>query len=539
MSLLDSVNQIRTWILAWNAEIRRHRVSLLLGWFLSITFALYIVAVLTARSCSWNRPPIVLWPIWTGFVLLVIAKGIIYVKQCCYNFGLSHDPIIGWRKLGVVVFMIYAVWLIMARSCGDNPDTWDQMRQVREFCFCDWHPVLHTFSMWLITRLCERLSAIALVQIAIISILIAWAYKSLLRIIECRIALIVTLIVAFNPVNFTMLRLPLKDVAFALAALGLTISLVNAVISRGEWFKSVQNLLLFVVFLFLSTFYRHNGIFLTVPLCFMMALWRVSGAIRLRIYVALLVFAMLSAGYIGIKHSAFLVNRHIIDIQSDSGQRYAESIGLLMCGISEAYVKSYDRTPENAKLLMAHYGERNELIEVYGGNYNSIKFQCHRLSGIPATKVITQYTTPKSLLKTFISTANSAPGQVAGAIRRTTALVWDPMFSAAPYVPSSSLIGREISWPANVFMSTPVGCPFGAIGFWMLLLVGVATMGYIFRGWSAWLLSLPMLCYGFGTMCLLCGHDWRFFYAIVLCAPISVAGLLRDARCCSATQSHD
>lgn len=537
MSLLDSANRICTWTRVWSSEIRRHDVSLLIGWVLTIIFALYIVAVLTAHSSSWKRPPIILWPIWTSFVMFVIVKAGLSAKHYWRNFNPSHCQIISQRKLGVIVFLIYVAWLVMAKSFGTN-DTWTQMRQVREFCFSDWHPILHTFTMWLITRLCERLVAIVLVQIVVFSVLIAWAYKSLLRIVEYRMSLIIILLVAFNPINFQMLRGPHKDVAFALTTLGLTVSLVNAVMSRGEWFKDMCNLFLFVAFLFLSTFYRHNGIFLTVPLCFLLASWRVPGVIRLRILAALLAFAMLSVGYLGIKHSAFLVNRHIIDIQSDSGQRYAESIGLLMCGISEAYMNSYERTPEDARLLMAHHGERNNLKEAYGGDYNSIKFSMDWTSENSPTKVIVRYSTPKSLLKTFISTAKSAPGAVAAAIRRVTAMVWDPMFSAAPIVGAGSLIGRELSWPANVLMSTPVGCLFGSIGFWMLLLVGIATIGYIFRGWSAWLLSLPMLCYGFGTMCLLCGHDWRFFYAIVLCAPISVAGLLRDARCCSATQSH-
>ncbi len=146
------------------------------------------------------------------------------------------------------------------------------------------------------------------------------------------------------------------------------------------------------------------------------------------------------------------------------------------------------------------------------------------LTGVFSLYLIVVFT-GHAILEMFIRTVRTAPKAVMRPILHVTSLVWDPLRASPPTgVPESSL-KRDFCWPINVLMATPIGCVFGSVGFWMLVLVGVSTVGFVYRGRTAWLLAVPWLCYGFGTMCLLCGDDWRFFYALVLCAPLALAVL--------------
>ena len=516
----------------WNRELKEHGVSPFFGWLLTGAFAFYLFAIFTMHTAlakEWGVLPLSYTiPVWIVLVAWTVVWCCLHAKPFAKNLLDSPFPSIPSWKVGVGVFVFYFAWLLIMQTCFTSPgsDTVYQMQQVQAFRFEDWHPILHTFSLYLVTRIYDSLLAVATAQLIAFSVLVAWLYGSLRRMACGRVVWLVTLFVAFNPVNFTMLRSGLKDVAFALAALGVSIAVLNIVASRGDWLKRIGNVVLLSLLLFLATFYRHNGIFFTMPLCLCLACWRMSRGSRLRLFAAFVVFAALGLAYRGVKQSAWLVSRGVIDVQCDKGQRFVESIGLPMSGMLGVYAYNQDRMPQDAQDFISRFGGRGKILAEYRGDYNSVKFKAMKNTGKAADKIVAENCTPKSFLGMFIRTARAAPGGVMHPILRVTSLVWDPLRADPPDVciPASPL-KRDLYWPIFVVMATPVSCVFGSVGFWMLILVGVATVGFVYRGRTAWLLSVPWLCYGFGTMCLLCGDDWRFFYALVLCAPLAFAVL--------------
>ena len=514
----------------WNRELKEHGVSPFFGWLLTGAFSLYLIVVFTAHAILWKEgggilPPTFTMPVWIVLVALVVAAICIYGKPFVERLMDGGESTVPAWKVGVGVFLLFFAWLVVLQAWPASSDTIEQMRQVHDFRFNDWHPILHTFSLCLITRIHDSLFAVTTVQVIAFSALVAWLYRTLRRMTSGRASLLVTLFLALNLVNFAMLRSISKDIAFALASLSVSISVLNIIASRGDWLKRSGNVGLLALLLFLATFYRHNGIFFTASLCLGLAFSRMSRAARLRLFAVFAVFAALGVSYWSVKQSDWLVSRGVIDIQYDKEQRFAESVGLPMSGMLGAYVNVYDRMPDDARNFISHFGGREKIFEAYRGDYNSVKFKAMQNTGKVAEKIVAENSTPKSLLEMFVRTARATPKAVVRTILHVTSLVWDPMRASPPTgVPESSL-KRDFCWPINVLMATPIGCVFGSVGFWMMVLVGVATVGFVYRGRTAWLLSVPWLCYGFGTMCLLCGDDWRFFYALVLCAPLAIAVL--------------
>ena len=525
--ILSSVREI---VRDWNRELKGHGVSPFFGWLLTGVFSLYLIVVFTGHAILEREgggilPPTCTLPVWIVFVALAVAAICLYGKPFVKRLmdgDASATP--AW-KVGVGVFLLYFAWLAIMQPCALTSDPIRQMQQVHDFRFNDWHPILHTFSLYLITRIHDSPFVVATVQMVAFSALIAWLYKALQRMTSGRVVWLVTLFVALNLVNFTMLRVIWKDVAFALATLGVSIAVLNIIASRGDWLKGIGNDGLLAFLLFLATFYRHNGIFFTVPLCLCLICLRMSRAARLRLVTTFVVFASLSLFYRSIKQSNWLVSRGVIDIQYDKGQRFAESVGLPMSGMLGVYVNVSERMPDDARGFISHFGGREKILAAYRGDYNSVKFRTSENTGKHPTKVVVENSTPKTFWWMFFRTVRSAPTAALRPILHVTSLAWDPFRSDPPTRLPTSLLKRDFYWPILIVMSTPVGCIFGSVGFWMLILVGVSTVGFVYRGRTAWLLAVPWLCYGFGTMCLLCGDDWRFFYALVLCAPLAFAVL--------------
>ena len=527
--ILSSVRKIAR---DWTRELKEHGVSPFFGWLLTGAFAFYLIVVFTGHAILEKEgrgilPPTFTMPVWIVLVALVVAAICIYGKPFVERFMDGGESTVPAWKVGVGVFLLFFAWLVVLQPGFTSPDTIHQMQQVHDFRFNDWHPILHTFSLCLITRIHDSPFAVATVQMVAFSALIAWLYRTLQRMTSGRVVWFVTLFVALNLVNFAMLCVIWKDIAFAQATLGVSIAVLNIIASRGDWLKRISHVGLLSFLLFLATFYRHNGIFFTAPLCLGLAFSRMSRAARLRLFAAFAVFATLALSYQSIKQSEWLASRGVIDVQHDKGQRFAESVGLPMSGMLGAYVNAYERMPVDAQNFISHFGGREKILEAYRGDYNSVKF---KMGGIGPTKTIAANSTPKSLLGMFIRTARAAPKAVMRPILHVTSLVWDPLRASPPTCVPESSLKRDFCWPINVLMATPIGCVFGSVGFWMLALVGVATVGFVYRGRTAWLLSVSWLCYGFGTMCLLCGNDWRFFYALVLCAPLALAVLFMKRR---------
>ena len=166
----------------WNRELKEHGVSPFFGWLLTGAFAFYLFAVFTMHAIledanSRILPPTYTLPVWIVLVVLAVAATCVYGKPFVKRLmdgDASATP--AW-KVGVGVFLLYFAWLAIMQPCALTSDPIRQMQQVHDFRFNDWHPILHTFSLYLITRIHDSPFVVATVQMVAFSALIAWLYK--------------------------------------------------------------------------------------------------------------------------------------------------------------------------------------------------------------------------------------------------------------------------------------------------------------------------------------------------------------------------
>jgi hypothetical protein len=138
-------------------------------------------------------------------------------------------------KVFFSVFVIYAALVVFNRF--DTPDTtWQWGQAVGERPLDDWHPLIHTFLVFLPTVVVKSGWFVAVAQSFAFAALVAWTYSALMKYgYNGRAVAIVLIISVFNPFSMAMACVLWKDTAFAYTGLALTVCLVHIVETDGDW----------------------------------------------------------------------------------------------------------------------------------------------------------------------------------------------------------------------------------------------------------------------------------------------------------------
>jgi len=413
------------------------------------------------------------------------------------------------KKETLIVFsaLCFAILLLALAASfpgGESPDTEGQWAQVHSFSFNDWHPVIHTLLIWLVTRVIDHYAFVIFVQIAVFSIGVGYLIATLESWGFSRKILLVTgLIIILNPYTMNIMMYPWKDLALTVFLTYTTILMVNIYFSKGAWFSNGINIILFALTTGLASMVRHNGFFFTAPLYVFVVLLYSRKNMRALLAVALSVLVI------------YLVKVPLYNALkiTKPNNTYSESIGIPMTILGDVMVKNPGRLPQEAKELLNKIASDEEWREKYvPGDYNSIKFN-YDVSPIIET------VPPKTLLKWVLQTCINARYDAFRAFCDVTDIVWR-IGSTQIFRPASS--GKNIisnilhicfDSYSGLFFSLPlVSLIFTNLGLLMLLLFVVGIFSLSKNGIKALLLVVPSAAYNLGTMLLLCGPDTRFFH---------------------------
>jgi hypothetical protein len=188
-------------------------------------------------------------------------------------------------------FYLHAFW--PALLSADSLIQWEQMVTGR---YWDWHPIFHTLTNWLITRIWFSPSAVALVQLLALSILAAWILHRLRQWGMPRwLAATTSLLFALSPATGILAITLWKDIPYSIALLALTLFVMETIQSDGAWLKKKAAVICLGVDLALVALYRHNGLPIAVglPLLLLLAYrrrWR--GAVAAAAVAAILIVAV-------------------------------------------------------------------------------------------------------------------------------------------------------------------------------------------------------------------------------------------------------
>ena len=117
-----------------------------------------------------------------------------------------------------------------------SPDSQDQWNQILNHKFTNAHPVFHTLSNWLLTRLWLSPACVAAAQIAALSSLVGCGISHLRRVgMPRRLAVVTAMVFAVLPANATMVVTLWKDVPYSIALLLLSLLMLKMTLTEGAW----------------------------------------------------------------------------------------------------------------------------------------------------------------------------------------------------------------------------------------------------------------------------------------------------------------
>ena len=329
------------------------------------------------------------------------------------------------------------------------------------------------------------------------------------------------LFIAVSPATQEAMRILWKDTAFALAGLALCIMLMHIWHTNGNWLLQPLNMVFFFLTIVLTSFLRHNGIFLTIPLVMLLPL--LFCGIRQRLQAVFLSFAclMLIIGYIQARKQ--LIQNKIID--TDNGQQYFEAIGVPLTIIAANMLRAPQNIPPDIKLLLLEMGDENAWQLYYRGDgFHDGENTLGTLKDhLRYKEVLEEHCNLVDFLRLFTRVVIHSPITSAKAFVNLTALAWNPLSRTRFLVAN-----RNPGYPLDYLLSgvradlinPPIGWFFIVPGMHIAFLLYAGIQATMRHGWKSLILFLPFLSYAFGTALLLFSNweAWRFYYILCLCS---------------------
>ncbi len=423
----------------------------------------------------------------------------------------------------LICFIILAITLLAYYPGGISPDNANQWLQVQSFTFNDWHPVLHTFLIYLATRIYNNYTFVIFLQIVIfslgvgylISTLRSWGFSKVLLVI-------VEFLIILNPFTRNIMMYAWKDTALTIFVLILLVGSIDIYLSHGEWLRKSSNVIWFGVCVALTTIIRHNALFYTIPLLILVCIlyFKQVKKIIILLFITASVFVLIKGPLYSFLKVEYPHNT------------YGESVGLPMTILSDVMKKNPSALTSETKAFMNEIASDELWQSTYSlGNYNSIK------SHAPTNKVVESVPLSKFGSMVF-NTIKSDPKDSLIAVRSLTSIVWSTKGSPNAHVnvgitPKKSIgykhvdtiytkIGDAFVLVMNTASNLPVlNFVFKSIGAQILALMLVCLFALYKHGFRVLMLVVPALVYDLGTMLLLSGNDYRLFnFNMVITIPI-------------------
>ena len=404
--------------------------------------------------------------------------------------------------------MLLLVAVLKQHGVSASPDTQWQWKQIVECKFDDWHPVMHTFSLYLFACIYKTQIFVAGCWCLIFSVYGGWFYYTMRRYgfsWWSVIPLIAFIII--SPVTISALTVLWKDSAFMVTLLGIAVAMINIWYSRGEWLGKWYNQVILALLLVYAAFVRHNGIFFTLPLIVFLPLIAENKCVRRKLLVFSGIVLLLCGSYMAGRSAMIKYN---VITQDGKAQSFHEAVGLPMSMMAHAYVNAPEKlAPEVVDFLSAQL-PYDKWKEYYKGNFNSVKFS----AGVKILEDIT----PKEFAKLFFLSLKSAPIECMQGFFAVTSVAWDPFWN------------HNWLWVLGIQQGVirRNGWIFAASGLYCLILLILTFYLLPRRGVRTLFMSLPFIAYNYGTALLLSGWDQRFFWGIIIGSVPIITVLLAE-----------
>jgi hypothetical protein len=164
-----------------------------------------------------------------------------------------------WLLYAIPMIAVWGVYLLTFWPGIMSNDSSSQWSQLITGQFNDTHPVFHTLTMWLITRLWLSPAIVAIFQILALSLTVAWGIKILdEQGLPPWAAWMLSALFALSPVNGDWVITLWKDILYSTSLLLFSLMILKLVFSKGEWLSKKTTCVMFGLVGLCVASFRHN-----------------------------------------------------------------------------------------------------------------------------------------------------------------------------------------------------------------------------------------------------------------------------------------
>lgn len=449
----------------------------------------------------------------SGYICSIILKRVKVIDLVTKETESDRRKRMIWLLIFfTVTFSVLFLWYLAYYPGFFSNDAIYQYGQAVNGIYTDWHPILQTlFTFTFPLKVTGRVDSIILFQIIEFSGLVTYMAYTFLQYGQKRFAIFSVMYIVLNPFTGRILMNPWKDVTFAMAATLLMIYGCRIYITKGLWMQKHGRIFMFAVVLVAATIVRHNAMLFTIPFLIGI-LWYIRDkeiCFKIVLYYILLLILVKEPLY------------HTLNVDEEKF-RQADILGVPMTVLGNVAREAPDSFDQETADFMFSVAPIEDWKNVYCcGDYNSIKWGENTNENVieetGTTKVIamaikTLFREPEISLKGFFSLTDLVY-ELGGAID------WEVGNWTVPNdfgIAAQPIIDREI-W--DVYINVMQESIFKYIFFYVGTINFVIIASILCRcnlndknDWKKIILCSPTLIYNFGTMLLLSGNDFRFFY---------------------------
>lgn len=191
--------------------------------------------------------------IWILFITMMLLK---YNKIYNLSKGNSKD----FALYFLIIFLIGIVYWMAYYPAAMSYDSMWSWNQAHTKDFNDWHPIMFTWMIMILTFIWDSPAIVTLFQIILLSLIFAYSFFQLQKLgVKKYLLVSICLLMAITPSfgNYTIVIW--KDVLYSASLLIFTVHIFLIFHSKGSWLSSKANIFLFFLSSFGVVFLRHNG----------------------------------------------------------------------------------------------------------------------------------------------------------------------------------------------------------------------------------------------------------------------------------------
>ena len=493
-------------------------------------FPLLFLSIVTALSvCNHYQSFLILCP--------AIAIAIYILLRQRNNIELFHYQPYTYNRIHPLWYFIiifgFSIFWWLAYYPGDfNLDAYGQWDQAHGIApFSDWHPLTSTLWIKAIIFFYDSMPFYIFIQIILFSTVCSCLLHVLQKYtLSAKGCLVLAFYIGFNPAIGLNTIAVTKDAQFTIIAILYFVCLLKIYYSEGNAIKKYSFIICFSIVSAFLVLLRHNGLLLVLPAyIFLFLLYRP--------YIRWIMISLICSILI-----VFLIKMPISQKLhvSPHDNPLGEAVGIPMGIMANAFVHEPDKLPDDVQSFMLSIATEEEWQKHYiTGEWDSCKWV---FGGIG----LLQNESPAKILSLTYKTIITCPQYSYESFRMNTRIVWNPLITDNSWVPETfvstndyGISNHPIPFFANIarliisFSLLPcISCLFWNTGFVLALLFLFICLYRRISDIRLVLLFLPFVCLWLGTMLLLSGPNYRYFYssAIIGFPLISIVSFSQKKR---------